>query len=106
MKIAELNKSHFSDETLTKLFNKGFNGLGCISWFDGGFIIRVEEGHKNSMSDPYDLVTVVSWIKKNKYEYALVTKDAPIVNSIIPLGTEYEEPKNNIGYEASPRNDV
>lgn len=83
MKIAELNNIHFSPETLDKLQNNKFEHVKSILWFEStGLLIMIEDSYKLSIALPYDLVNVIEWIKKNKYQYALISPDAPILNSL------------------------
>lgn len=83
MKIAELNTCHFSPETLNKIANCEFKDISSLSWFKEGIVLYIKEEYKTDISQPFDLVNVIGWIKKNKYKYVLVSKDAPVLNSLI-----------------------
>lgn len=82
MKIAELNTNHFSQETLSKITNKEFQNIESLLWFKEGILLHIKKEYETDLSHPYDLVSVVSWVKKNKYEYVLVSKEAPVLNNL------------------------
>ena len=80
MILQEIHTSHLSSTTMDDIRSGDLGGITTFSWMHGeGEVLYVSEDAKLFQSYPFDLIHLVKWMRKEGYEFVLLSDKAPVV---------------------------